>query len=99
MATMLVGRHLPEDALTWIDRGLALDGRRGGSGAEIRLAELRGRVLKKLRREEEALEAVWARYLEHPSRHGRQGPGPLLRAIANALDKLVTDGIVSQTSA
>ncbi|TMC05991.1 MAG: hypothetical protein E6J41_20205 [Chloroflexi bacterium] len=69
MATMLVGRRRPEDALTWIDRGLALDGRRGRSGAEIRLAELKGRVLKKLGREKEALDAVWARYREHPSRH------------------------------
>jgi hypothetical protein len=29
-ATMLVSRRGPEDALAWIDRGLALDGRRGG---------------------------------------------------------------------
>jgi tetratricopeptide (TPR) repeat protein len=69
MATMLVGRRRAEDALTWIDRGLALDERRGGSRAEIRLAELKGRVLKKLGREEEALDAAWARYREHPSRY------------------------------
>lgn len=69
IATMLVGRRRPEDALTWVDRGLALDERRGGYGAEFRLAELKGRVLKKLGREEEALDAVWTRYREHPSRY------------------------------
>jgi hypothetical protein len=69
MATMLVGRRRPEDALTWIDRGLALDERSGSATTEIRLAELKGRVLRKLGREEEALDAVWTRYLEHPSRY------------------------------
>jgi tetratricopeptide (TPR) repeat protein len=69
IATMLVSRRRPADALTWIDRGLALDGQRGGLGAEIRLAELRGQVLKKLGREEVALDAVWTRYREHPSRY------------------------------
>jgi hypothetical protein len=69
MATMLVGRRRPEDALNWIDRGLALDERRGGSRAEMQLAELKGRVLVKLGREDEALEAAWARYREHPSRY------------------------------
>src|SRR5947207_2702498 len=57
MATMLVGRRRPEDALTWIDRGLALDDRSGSATTEIRLAELKGQVLKKLGREEEALDA------------------------------------------
>lgn len=68
MATILVGRRRPEDALAWIDRGLALDGETRGSWNEARLAELRGRVLRKLGRDDEALEAVWARYREHPSR-------------------------------
>ncbi len=66
LATMLVGRRRLEEALTWIERGLALDG--GTSRAAFQLADLKGQVLKKMGREDVALEAAWARYREHPSR-------------------------------
>jgi hypothetical protein len=68
VATMLAARRKPDQALSWADRGMALDAQTPhGSFAGHELAELKPRLLKRLGRDTEALETAWTDYRKHPS--------------------------------
>lgn len=70
IATLLVTRRKPEEALAWVERGIGLDKKTPhGSMAELELAKLKREVLTKLGRGNEALEAAWADYRKHPSKY------------------------------
>jgi hypothetical protein len=70
IATLLVSRRKPEEALAWVERGIDLDNKTPhGSMAGHDLAKLRRELLTKLGRGNEALDAAWADYREHPSKY------------------------------
>ncbi len=70
IATMLAARRKPEEALAWVERGLALDKRTEyGSMAGHELGELKRGLLIRLGRGDEARDAAWAEYREHPGKH------------------------------
>jgi len=70
IATLLVARRKPEEALAWVDRGIDLDKNTPhGSMAGHDLAKLKRELLTKLGRGNEALDAAWADYREHPSKY------------------------------
>ena len=70
LAMILVARRNPEAALSWVKRGLALDKKSPhGSMAGHDLAPLKRKLLTKLGRGDEALEAAWAEYRAHPSKY------------------------------
>jgi uncharacterized Zn finger protein len=67
---MLVPRRKPAEALSWVERGLALDKKDPhGSTAGHDLAHLKRDLLTKLGRETEALDAAWAEFRAHPSKY------------------------------
>jgi uncharacterized Zn finger protein len=69
LARLLVTRK-PHEALAWVERGRALD-RKGQfrSEAAYDLDQLHRELLTKLGRQEEAHEAAWADFREHPSKY------------------------------
>jgi len=68
LATLYQQREALEEALGWVDRGLALEAeRRWGMESSGRLPELRRAVLRRLGREEEALASAWEEFQAHPS--------------------------------
>ena len=68
VATMLKMRRKPQEALAWVDRGLALEKKQPhGSMAGHDLATLKRELLTKLGRHHDALEDAWAAFLENPS--------------------------------
>jgi hypothetical protein len=68
---MLAGLGEVEQALSWVEHGLALDtGTASGSFARFDLAELKPQLLAGLGRAGEALAMVWAGYCTHPDRFG-----------------------------
>jgi hypothetical protein len=70
MATIFVSRRKPEVALSWVERGLALDENDAhGSIAYHDLAHLKRDLLTKLGRGNEALEAAWIEFQAHPSKY------------------------------
>lgn len=70
LASMLVARRKPQEALAWVERGIELDAKTPqGSMAGHDLAELKRDLLVKLGRGNEALEAAWAQYRGHPSKY------------------------------
>ncbi len=70
LATMLVSRRKPAEALSWVERGLALDKKDPhGSMAGHDLAHLKRDLLTKLGRGNEALDAAWAEFRAHPSKY------------------------------
>ncbi len=70
LATMLVARRKPAEALAWVERGLALDKKDPhGSMAGRDLAHLKRDLLTKLGRGNEALDAAWAEFRAHPSKY------------------------------
>ena len=70
LATMLVARRKPEEALAWVERGVELDKEAPrGSMASHDLARLKRDLLTKLGRGNEALDAAWAEYREHPNKY------------------------------
>jgi hypothetical protein len=70
LATMLVTRRRADHALSWVERGIELAKRAPNSSmAGHDLAELKRALLAKLGRGNEALEAAWAEYREHPSKY------------------------------
>ncbi len=70
IATLLIVRRKPEEALAWVDRGIDLDKKTPhGSMAGHDLAKLKRELLTKLGRGKEALEAAWADYREHPGKY------------------------------
>lgn len=69
LATMLAGLGQVEQALTWVERGLALDsGTAMGSSARFDLIRLKPRLLAGLGRAGEAQAVVWADFCAHPDR-------------------------------
>jgi len=70
VATMLLRRREPDQALAWVERGLEIARNEPlGSSARHDLTQLKPRLLERLGRSAEALETVWAEYREHPSRY------------------------------
>ena len=70
LATMLVSRRKPAGALSWVERGLALDKKDPhGSMAGHDLAHLKRDLLSKLGRGNEALDAAWTEFRAHPSKY------------------------------
>ena len=68
LAKMLQARRNPADALTWVERGLALE-RKASSFADLNLGKLKREVLVKLGRGNAALEAAWTDFKAHPSKY------------------------------
>jgi len=70
LATMLVTRRRADHALSWVERGIELAKKAPNSSmAGHDLAELKRDLFAKLGRGNEALEAAWAEYQEHPSKY------------------------------
>ena len=70
VATMLAARRKREEALEWVGRGIEIEATSSrGSVASHDLADLRRGLLRKLGREQEALDSAWADYRAHPSAH------------------------------
>ena len=68
IATMLKARRKPDEALAWVDRGLALGKNRPeGATAEHDLAKMKRELLTKLGRSGEALEEAWAEFCGDPN--------------------------------
>jgi hypothetical protein len=69
LATMLVGRRKAEEALSWVERGVELAQQIPSSTmAGYDLAKLKRDLLTRLGRGNEALDAAWAEYRQHPSK-------------------------------
>jgi hypothetical protein len=67
VATLLVSRRKPKEALAWVERGFKVDKETPhGSIASHDLAELKRDLLARLGRGDEALEAAWSDYRKHP---------------------------------
>jgi hypothetical protein len=67
IATMLQAKRKPNEALSWIERGMEMEN--AGSlkaGASYKLVEMRRALLAKLGRGREALESSWAEFQAHP---------------------------------
>jgi len=70
IATLLVTRRKPEEALAWVERGIDLDKKTPhGSMGGYDLAKLKRELLTKLGRGKEALDAAWADYCKHLSKY------------------------------
>jgi tetratricopeptide (TPR) repeat protein len=68
VAGILKARRKPDEALAWVDRGLALGKNRPHEAiAENDLARMKRALLTKLGRSGEALEEAWVEFREHPS--------------------------------
>lgn len=68
LATMLAARRKAEEALRWVERGIALAKQTSsGSMAGSDLSAMKRALLAKLGRANEALDAAWAEYREHPN--------------------------------
>lgn len=69
IAGMLKARRKPDEALAWVDRGLALGKNRPEAAvAENDLATMKRNLLIQLGRSGEALEEAWAEFREQPNR-------------------------------
>ena len=69
IATMLQAKRKPNEALSWIERGIEIEN--AGSlkaGARYKLVEMRRALLAKLGRGREALDSAWAEFQAHPSK-------------------------------
>lgn len=69
IATMFQAKRKPDEALTWLERGLGIEKRdafRGG--ASCKLGEMRRSLLAKLGRGGEALDSAWAEFQAEPSK-------------------------------
>ncbi len=70
IATLLVTQCQPKESLAWVERGIDLNKNSlHGSMASSDLAKLKLEILVKLGRGNEALDAAWAGYVEHPSKY------------------------------
>ena len=70
IATMLVARRQPEEALSWVERGLGAERQAPyPSPAGHDLAHLQRELLSKLGRGDDALVGAWAEYRDHPSKY------------------------------
>jgi len=69
IATLLVSKRKPEEALSWVERSFDVDNQTPhGSTASHDLAKLQRDLLTKLGRGEEALDAAWSDYPQTPER-------------------------------
>jgi hypothetical protein len=65
---MLLARRKRADALSWLERGLALSEQISGSSMESNdLLRLKRELLTKLGRRDEAINAAWTEFARHPS--------------------------------
>jgi tetratricopeptide (TPR) repeat protein len=70
VATLLITRRKPDEALAWVERGIDLDRKTPhGSTAGYELARLQRELLTRLGRGNEALDAAWAAFREHPGKY------------------------------
>lgn len=70
LGTLLATRK-PNEALAWVERGIAIDRQcHVRSTAAYDLDRLQRELLTRLGRGDEALEAAWADFREHPSKYG-----------------------------
>lgn len=70
VATLLAGRRKPDEALAWVERGIDLDRKSPHeSTAGYDLAGLQRELLTRLGRGDEALDAAWAAFREHPGKY------------------------------
>jgi hypothetical protein len=68
VATMFQAKRKPQDALSWVERGLEMGMRDRFETGAARLAEMRRALLAKLGRGEEALQSAWTEFPAHPNR-------------------------------
>ncbi len=69
IAAMFEARRKPNDALVWVERGLALEKPDAfGGGVGYKLGEMRRALLVKLGREAEALDSAWAEFQAQPGK-------------------------------
>ncbi|HXK37102.1 MAG TPA: hypothetical protein VJ553_05980 [Candidatus Paceibacterota bacterium] len=69
-ATLLVSRRKPEEALSWMERGIDIAGKAPhGSAGDYDLVRLKRMLLDRLGRGGEALEDAWAEYRKHPNKY------------------------------
>ncbi len=67
VAVMLEAKRKLDDALIWIERGIAMEGsQRFTAQAGNNLAGMRRAILKKLGRRQEALDSAWAEFEKRP---------------------------------
>ncbi|SPE34178.1 conserved hypothetical protein [Candidatus Sulfopaludibacter sp. SbA3] len=71
LATIFVTRRKPEEALAWVERGIALDREKphGVTRAGFELTRIHRELLTKLGRGNEAIQAAWADFLEEPDKY------------------------------
>ncbi len=82
VATMLKAKRNLNEALAWVDRGLAVDKQHPhGSIARYDLAKPKRELLTKLGRRDDALEDAWTEFCQHPSTFSYQ---ELMRFVAKA---------------
>ncbi|MBI2931112.1 MAG: hypothetical protein HYY16_05635 [Planctomycetes bacterium] len=67
VATLLRARRKPDEALAWVERGIAQKKRPNESTAEYDLAKMKRELLTKLGRSGDALAEAWAEFREDPS--------------------------------
>lgn len=68
IAKLLMSKRKPEEALSWVERGFEIDKQTPQSSmASYDLAKLKRKLLIKLDRGDEALDAAWSDYRKHPS--------------------------------
>jgi hypothetical protein len=69
IGTMLQARRKPNDALAWVERGLAMEKPNAfGRGAGYKLGEIRRTLLVKLGRGGEAIDSAWAEFRKEPGK-------------------------------
>jgi hypothetical protein len=71
VATMLVARREPDEALVWVERGIAIDREHPNActTAGYHLTGLHRELLTRLGRGNEAIEAAWADFRKHPGKY------------------------------
>jgi tetratricopeptide (TPR) repeat protein len=71
LAAMLLARRKPEEALAWVERGIALDRENphGRTSAGYDLTRLHRELLTRLGRGNEAIEAAWAEFRKDPGKY------------------------------
>lgn len=69
IAEVLRGRQRREEALAWVDRGLALERSGRLASSSGRLEDMKRDLLEKLGRGHEALDSAWAQFVAHPSHY------------------------------
>lgn len=83
IAAMLKARRKPDEALAWVERGIALEKKDSdGSMDEDALVRMKRELLAKLGRGGDALEDAWAEFRKHPDTFSYE---ELMRFLGNAI--------------